>query len=63
MNLPVPFVKEEVGAGDFIKRFTSALHIPQCGGCRQRQEYLNGKITLVPMRPAQKEEERVRWED
>jgi hypothetical protein len=64
MNLPVPFVKENVGAGDFIKRFTDALAIPPCGGCKKRQAYLNRHLTIVPMRQEQPEEkERVRWED
>lgn len=33
------------GLGDVVKRVTDFLGIPQCGGCRQRQETLN---KLVP---------------
>tara|TARA_Y100000114_G_scaffold130512_1_gene128343 strand:+ start:2606 stop:2815 length:210 start_codon:yes stop_codon:yes gene_type:complete len=29
------------GLGDSIKRVTDALKIPQCGGCKRRQEKLN----------------------
>lgn len=33
------------GLGDTIAKITHALHIPQCGGCKKREELLNG---LVP---------------
>ena len=33
--------KESLGIGDSIKKVTDALKIPQCGGCRRRQEKLN----------------------
>ena len=29
------------GLGDSIKKITDFLHIPQCGGCKERQEMLN----------------------
>lgn len=29
------------GLGDTIKNVTDALKIPQCGGCKRRQENLN----------------------
>ena len=29
------------GFGDTIKKVTEALGIPQCGGCKQRQDALN----------------------
>lgn len=29
------------GLGDTIKKVTEALHIPQCGACKRRQEKLN----------------------
>lgn len=29
------------GLGDSIKRITDAMKIPQCGGCRRRQQKLN----------------------
>jgi hypothetical protein len=32
---------ESVGLGDTIKKVTDALHIPQCGACKKRQEKLN----------------------
>ena len=67
MNLPVPFLRESVPAGDFVRRMTDALRVPPCGGCRKRQAYLNERITLVPMRPPETEEEArgggVIWED
>ena len=33
------------GLGDTISKITHALHIPECGGCRQRRDLLN---KLVP---------------
>ena len=32
------------GLGDVVKRVTDALHIPQCGGCKKRQEWLNKAV-------------------
>ncbi len=32
------------GLGDAVKRVTDALHIPQCGGCKKRQEWLNKAV-------------------
>lgn len=29
------------GLGDTIKKVTDALHIPQCGACKRRQQKLN----------------------
>jgi hypothetical protein len=38
---PVSLKKESSGLGDSIKRITDAMKIPQCGGCRRRQQKLN----------------------
>lgn len=32
------------GLGDTIKKATDFLGIPQCGGCKERQEMLNKKF-------------------
>ena len=32
------------GAGDTIKKIMDKLQIPQCGGCKQRQELFNRLI-------------------
>ena len=32
------------GAGDTIKKILDKLNIPQCGGCKRRQEILNRLI-------------------
>lgn len=52
-QIRVPFDMEPVGLGDLIKRLTDFLHIPQCGGCRQRQQLLNERVVFTP----------VQWED
>jgi hypothetical protein len=38
---PQARTERDRGLGDTIKRVTDFLHIPQCGGCKQRQELLN----------------------
>jgi len=53
VQIPVPFDIQPVGLGDLIKRITDFLHIPQCGGCQERQEYLNERVEFRP----------VQWED
>ncbi len=48
MTVPVPFLQEESGLGDLIKRATSALGIQPCGGCQKRAEALNERVVFVP---------------
>lgn len=57
LTIPLPFLGEPTGLGDMVKRVTDALHIPQCGGCKERQERLN---EAVEFRPAGS---RSLWED
>ena len=41
VRLPGFVAEKEVGLGDVIKRATSALGIPPCGGCDRRAAILN----------------------
>ena len=41
LGLPGFITDEEIGLGDVIKRTTSYLGIPPCGGCGRRAEALN----------------------
>jgi hypothetical protein len=41
MRLPGFVAGKEVGLGDVIKRTTSAIGIPTCGGCERRAATLN----------------------
>ena len=45
-HVRVPFDMEPVGLGDVVKKITDFLHIPQCGGCQERQQYLNERVQL-----------------
>ena len=54
-SIPLPFLRQPMGAGDMAKRFTDALHIRQCGGCEQRQQTMNRTVEFRPMRSL--------WED
>jgi hypothetical protein len=53
--IPVPFLRSHIGAGDVVKGLTDALRIPQCGGCKERQDAMNGAVEFRPMRSL--------WED
>ena len=48
LHLRIPFLRQETGLGDVIHRGTAALGIPQCGGCKKRQEMLNQVLRLNP---------------
>lgn len=45
MEIKVPFLKQDIGAGDAIKKVTDRLGVKQCGGCKQRQALAN-RVTL-----------------
>lgn len=44
----VPFLKQEIGAGDVIAGITQALGVPSCTPCEERRKKLNQKLTLTP---------------
>jgi len=50
LTIPIPFLRGAIGSGDFVKQMTDALRIPQCGGCKERQEAMNGAVEFRPMR-------------
>jgi hypothetical protein len=55
LAIPIPFLRGTVGSGDLVKHLTDALHIPQCGGCKERQDAMNGAVEFRPLRSL--------WED
>ncbi len=46
MRLPGFLLKNEIGLGDLIKRFTSAFGIRPCAGCERRADILNRWMVL-----------------
>lgn len=48
-QIRVPFDMEPVGLGDIVKKLTDFLHIPQCGGCQERQQYLNERVQVCSL--------------
>jgi peroxiredoxin len=46
LRLPRFLVKHDIGLGDLIKRFTSALGIKPCVGCERRAAVLNRWLVL-----------------
>ena len=55
LAVPIPFLRGTIGSGDLVKSLTDALRIPQCGGCKERQEAMNGAVEFRPFRSL--------WED
>jgi hypothetical protein len=49
LTVPIPFLRQSIGSGDLVKSLTDALRIPQCGGCRGRQDAMNGAMGFRPM--------------
>ena len=48
VRIHVPFVQQESGLGDLIKRITGALGVSPCGGCQRRAEALNERVVVAP---------------
>lgn len=48
IRLPGFIIEKEVGMGDVIKRATSTIGIPPCGGCEQRAAWLNQRFVISP---------------
>ena len=54
-TVPIPFLRGPIGSGDLVKRLTDAFHVPQCGGCGERQQAMNQAVQFGPLRSL--------WED
>ena len=50
LRLPRFLVPEAVGAGDVVKRITTAVGVRPCGGCAQRADQMNQWLRLEPRR-------------
>jgi hypothetical protein len=48
MEIKIPFLKSEIGAGDVVKSATSALGIKPCAPCEERRRKFNDAIRLMP---------------
>lgn len=48
LTISLPGLRQAVGFGDVIARATRAVGIQPCGGCKQRQAWLNQRIVLKP---------------
>lgn len=54
VNLPepsrirLPFLNQEIGAGDVIAGITQALGVTPCTPCEERRKRLNQRLTLTP---------------
>lgn len=47
-SIRVPFLRQEIGAGDVIAGITQALGVTPCTPCEERRRKLNQKLTLTP---------------
>jgi hypothetical protein len=50
LRLPGFVAENEVGLGDVIKRATSAIGLPPCGGCERRAATLNRWLVFTGRR-------------
>jgi hypothetical protein len=48
IEIPVPGLRKEIGAGDVIAKVTAALGIKPCSPCQKRRERLNQALKLTP---------------
>jgi hypothetical protein len=48
VRLPGFVSDEAIGLGDVVMRATSVVGIRPCGGCAQRAEKLNKRVTFAP---------------
>ncbi len=48
MDIKVPFLKEEIGAGDVVKAATSAVGVKPCTPCEERRHRMNAGLRFVP---------------
>ena len=46
VRLPGFVNDEDIGLGDVVTRFTTAVGIKPCGGCKQRARALNGLVVF-----------------
>jgi hypothetical protein len=51
VRLPGFITDEEIGLGDVIKRTTSYIGLPPCGGCERRAAALNRWLVFTNRRP------------
>ncbi len=48
MEIKVPFIKEEIGAGDVVKAATVAAGVKPCTPCEERRRRMNASLQFVP---------------
>ncbi len=48
MEIKIPFLKEEIGAGDVVKAATSAAGVKPCTPCEERRKRMNAGLRFVP---------------
>lgn len=58
VSIPVPFLRQAVGAGQILHNLFDRFGISQCGDCGQREQRLNRLLNFRPMRGVT-----VRWDD
>lgn len=47
VRLPGFIGDKEIGLGDIVSRITYAVGLAPCGGCRERRERLNRRMTFT----------------
>ena len=47
-SIPVPWLKQPIGAGDAIHNLTQGVGIQQCAPCEERQKLMNQAVRFRP---------------
>lgn len=47
-SIRLPFLRQQIGAGDVISAATQAVGISHCSPCEQRRKWLNSHLTFSP---------------
>lgn len=53
VEVPTPMLKQPTKLGDIIASLTSKVGVKPCGGCKDRQEWLNQRYGFRPIAKAQ----------
>jgi len=48
VQIPVPFLRRQIGLGDAVASVTQAVGVKPCSPCEERKKKLNQRVQLNP---------------
>lgn len=48
-SIPVPFLRQQIGAGDVVANMTQAMGVKPCAPCEQRKRAMNQAVVFRPV--------------